>query len=508
MSVIEDILRFLGLLEPAPAADDGFVTRILVKIVDSVALNLAQSGTLTLDELAAKAGPAAAGSALDAIKEIAPGIVFGRAFDSLSPLEIQAVVNAARAEDATYEPFNFENALEIVCTGDFDTNALEAALNAWAGVVEYAYTGAEPSDPAVAATPNPLFSLQGYLAAAPKGIDAKAAWNKGADGTNTAFIDLEQGWFLTHVDLPSPIALVGGVNSRKSFLHGVAVLGIIVALDDTFGIVGIAPKAGVRVISYVDPVASSRKLNSRIEDRVLKAAALLALGNVLQLEVQLIGRVLSGGTERTFLPAEIEPLVFAAIRVATAKGIVVVEAAGNGGNYRNPVTHKIDHRGTDLDGYVDRSGKKVLSRSTPSEFQDSGAIMVSGSISAVPHKPRPDLNFGSRIDCYAWGDDIVTSGWDSQLPNARDLYFGIGLYTTTPFGGTSGACPIITGSCLLFQHLQSVLKPNGRPAGAVSGAVMRTIMSTASNGTASAATTDKIGVMPDFAKLIVNEFLP
>jgi hypothetical protein len=85
---------------------------------------------------------------------------------------------------------------------------------------------------------------------------------------------------------------------------------------------------------------------------------------------------------------------------------------------------------------------------------------------------------------------------------------GIGIYYKEPFGGTSGACPVIASCCLLMQHLQKLLKPKGRPAGTIKADAMRAILSKATNGTASAAAGDKIGVMPDFAKILANEFLP
>lgn len=40
------------------------------------------------------------------------------------------------------------------------------------------------------------------------------------------------------------------------------------------------------------------------------------------------------------------------------------------------------------------------------------------------------------------------------------------------------------------------------------GNTVRGVISKPANGTASAATTDKIGVMPDFAKILANEFMP
>jgi len=505
MSFITDILTWLGLVEPAPE-DGQALPRVLVKIVDAIPLNLEQGGTLSLDQLVAKAGALGAAAAVEAIRGAAPDVVFGRAFDSLAPAEIDALVTDAATQDPTYEPFNFNNALEAVFDAGFDTAELESALESWAGVVEFAYTGADASDPVVQGTPNPLFSFQKYLTAAPAGIDAQAAWAKGADGTGTNIIDLENGWLLNHVDLPAGITLIAGTNSQKSFGHGAAVLGMILGVDDTFGIVGAAPKATARVISYFDPKDKSKDNPvKRVEDRILKANAALSLGDVLLLEVQFHGTI---GKVKTFLPVEFETLVLKAIQNATSRGVIVVEAAGNGGDYPNAATKKTDHHGTDLDTFVDKKGKKVLSRSTPADFQESGAIMVAGSTSAAPHAPQKSLNFGSRIDCYGWGDDIVTCFWDPKLPNARDLYMGIGLYSKEPFGGTSGASPMIASACLLMQHLQKLLKPKNLPAGTIRSSDMRAVLTKPANGTVSAKATDKIGIMPDFAKIIANEFKP
>lgn len=517
MSIITDILEFLGLVEP-DTDDTQTSARVLIKIVDAIDLNLNQGDTLTLNQLASKAGAAGAGPPVDMIRAITPDIVFARAFDSLTPTDIKSLVTVASDQDPSYEPFKFDNALEAVFAPGFDTSELVAALNNWTGVMEYAYTGADASDPIVTGTGNPLFNSQGYFNPADIGIGVQSAWAKGADGTGTSFIDLEQGWFLNHVDLPPGIPLLAGTNSRQSFYHGAAVLGMLVAQDNTLGIVGAAPNARAQVMSYFDPRANP-KLNAvqRIHDRILKCLdpvaqggennTVFGLGDVLQIEAQFTGFI---GTIKTLLPVEFEPLVFQAIRIVTAIGIIVVEAAGNGGDYPNAATKKMDHHGTDLDTFVDKDGKRVLSRSTPADFKDSGAIMVTGSVTTLPHTRQPDLNFGSRIDCYAWGDNIVTCFWDSQTPNARDLYMGVGRYKNLPFKNTSGATPIITGACLLTQHLQTLLTPKGRPAGRIKSTDMRTILSKVTNGTESAAgaAIDKIGMMPDFVKILANEFMP
>src|SRR5262249_51455991 len=155
-----------------------------------------------LEDLAAALGALGQGPAVDAIRALLPGLVFGRVFDSLTPEEMQGLVDRAVAQTPDYAPPRFNNFLRIDCPTGFDTEALAAALLQGSGVVETAYTAAVPCDPVVVGTTNPLFNRQGYLAAAPDGIGIQAAWAMGADGAGTSFVDLEQGWFLGHSDLP------------------------------------------------------------------------------------------------------------------------------------------------------------------------------------------------------------------------------------------------------------------------------------------------------------------
>lgn len=49
---------------------------------------------------------------------------------------------------------------------------------------------------------NPRNTNQGYLDAAPAGIDARYAWGfPGGDGMGANMVDMEQGWNLNHEDL-------------------------------------------------------------------------------------------------------------------------------------------------------------------------------------------------------------------------------------------------------------------------------------------------------------------
>ena len=78
-----------------------------------------------------------------------------------------------------------------------------------------------------------------------QGISVEAGWAKGADGVGTKMIDIERGWLTNHEDLPSGIQLLDGRIRKESIGHGTAVLGEIVALDNTTGVVGIAPRTNV-----------------------------------------------------------------------------------------------------------------------------------------------------------------------------------------------------------------------------------------------------------------------
>jgi hypothetical protein len=89
--------------------------------------------------------------------------------------------------------------------------------------------------PPVNSDDDPLSANQGYLSAAPEGIDARFAWTQ-ADGSGIGFVDLEQAWTLDHEDLPSPIPVIGTgsfLQTPEWIAHGTAVLGILAAEVET-----------------------------------------------------------------------------------------------------------------------------------------------------------------------------------------------------------------------------------------------------------------------------------
>lgn len=340
--------------------------------------------------------------------------------------------------------------------------------------VDLAYREFGVSDPAVNPGDDSYSTLQYYLDAAPLGIDARWAWTQpNGEGAGIGFVDLEQGWFPNHEDLAgkSPTILFGdnrdGVGDYKGN-HGTAVLGEVIADDNAKGVVGIAPSlASVSMVSHYDAATDTAQ---HVADAIVAALPNMNVGDVLLLEVQ---RKARGG-----LPVEVDHADFDAIRLAVAHGIVVVEAAGNGGD--------------DLDAYTDDSGDSILARGSTG-FRESGAILVGAANSAMPHDRASFSNYGSRVDCYGWGDSVVSCG-------CGDLDAGTGddsTYTDS-FNGTSSASPIVAGAAIIIQGMYQA-----NAGSRLSPLQMRALLSDPATGTAQGTgVTGNIGVMPDLRAII------
>ena len=360
-------------------------------------------------------------------------------------------------------PPSFTSYYAIECPAGVDPEAIARTVAAWSNV-ETAYVEGGPTPPPLDPSANPRNANQHYEDAAPNGIDVRYAWSQ-ADGSGIGFVDMEQGWTLNHEDLVAAgITIISGVNNAYSG-HGTAVLGEILAVDNTIGDLGIAPNTRARVVSQW---RSATTYNTA--EAILSAVSAMSSGDVLLLEAQTTYSTASG-----YVPVEVEQAVFDAIQYATSQGIIVVQAGANGS--------------VDLDTFQDINGKFILNRSN-ADFRDSGAIIVGAASSAVPHTRLSFSNYGSRIDCYAWGEDIDTTG-DGWTGNATNLY-------TSSFGGTSGATPIVAGCALIVQSWQVA---HGQPR--LTPSNMRALLSDSKLNTASANPgTDLIGVMPNLQAII------
>jgi serine protease len=315
-------------------------------------------------------------------------------------------------------------------------------------------------------------SYQGYLGPAPHGIDAPAAWRRGHRGGGVWFADVEGGWNADHEDLPGDrIEHVAGQPIRDPSwrAHGTAVLGEVVGRDNGKGVVGIAPD--------VERVFTASIGGISVANAIDAAAKQLRPGDVLLIELQ------GGGPRGRYVPVEYWDDVFDAIRVHTRRGVVIVEAAGNGGE--------------DLDHDVYR-GKFDRKR------RDSGAIMVGAGgppRDGFSDRERLDFsNYGDRVDVQGWGRKVATLDYgDLQACDSQDddaAYYSDRHYTNE-FSGTSSASPIVAGAAVLLQGI-------ARARGSVlSPAVLRDLLRR--TGTPQAGdTSEQIGPRPDLSRAIAD----
>jgi hypothetical protein len=299
------------------------------------------------------------------------------------------------------------------------------------------------------ATPN-FTARQGYLDAAPGGIDARYAWTQaGGRGFNVRVIDIEGGWNFGHEDLATNNGgLVGGTNSTDMgwVNHGTAVVGVIGGDLNSIGVTGIASDANVSGISIFGLGEAAA---------IQRAADRLAPGDIILIELHAPGprfNFTAPSGQRGFVAMEYWPDIFDAIRYAVAKGVIVIEAAGNGAeNFDDPI-------------YNTRPAGFPASWSNPFRrgARDSGAILVGAGAPPPgthgrnhgPDRSRLDFsNYGSAVDVQGWGQEVTTTGYGDLQGGPQNQ-----RYTDT-FNGTSSASPIVVGA---VSCVQGYLRGRGR----------------------------------------------
>ncbi len=446
-------------------------TRIIIKLHSNIEL---QNGEKDLPECFRKDNE----SSWKKFMTLCSGKRVRRLFDSVNREAIDALIEKAKAKAQgkrlAYTAPAFNNYFVINCPDEVTTEILTVLREF--NCVERAYEETYSSPPPfIRASNNPRFIDQKYLDRKPVGIDAKFAWEQeGGDGkSNVRFIDIEQGWKLDHEDLAAAeVRLIedgGGFNLQQRRDHGTSVLGVILAQDNEIGCVGIVPFVKARVVSQwrIVPDAGPSDENIEINTAVaiLEAIQSLEAGDVILIEAQ----------TRNFNPIEVESGSFDAISLGTNLDIIIIEAGGNGEN--------------NLDDVKDESGKFVFRRGN-NEFRDSGAIIVGAATSGTHRKTQGSngTNYGSRIDCYAWGTDINTTNTDREGNLSSYI---------SDFSGTSGASAIIAGAVISIQSMHE--KANGKR---YSPDEMQRILKDTDCGTPSSnPEIDKIGLMPDLRKI-------
>jgi hypothetical protein len=215
-------------------------------------------------------------------------------------------------------------------------------------------------------------------------------------------------------------------------------------------------------IGVVNPVTSDGKY--KLEAAIVRTADVLTRdgrrGDIIQVEQQAVGI----NSEIAALPAEWVPAVFDAIRYAVARGVIVIEPAGNGGFNRKGKGRGISLDRVELQGRFDRTN------------HDSGAIMVGGA-EPVSGVATETTNYGSRVDVQGYGLYVTTLGYGDLFGGKNNRLFAY----TAVYEGTSSATPCVTGVAALVQAslrarglpeldaflMRAVLAGTGAPDGSV-----------------------------------------
>lgn len=281
---------------------------------------------------------------------------------------------------------------------------------------------------------------QVYLGPAPAGIDAEYGWTlAGGHGAGVRIIDIEGAWQFTHEDLTqNQGGVVGTAIADFDWRnHGTAVIGVIGGDRNSIGVTGIASDAHVRGCSIFGGLGSAGALR--------KAADLLSPGDIILIELHRPGPNATGVGQQGYIPIEWWPDDYAAIRYAVTRGVVVVEAAGNGAQNLDDPVYDTPQPGFPADwrNPFDRTQR------------DSGAVLVGAGAPPPgthgrdhgPDRSRLEFsNYGSAVDVQGWGREVTTTGYgDLQGGGNENLYY------TDQFSGTSSASPVVVGALACVQ---------------------------------------------------------
>lgn len=310
---------------------------------------------------------------------------------------------------------------------------------------------------------------QGYRDPAPLGIDIATAWQRGFNGGGVTVADIEAGWHLAHEDLDHlltqvpPVPMIPAnqwMTTQAGIDHGTATLGVLASGNNGYGTTGLIPGSTIRVAplnlinnnSWIGPNA------------VVLATINLQAGDVILLEAEIPISPIAA------VPFETDPAEYAAVKQATSLGIHVIEPAGNS----SPSPSR-PAGGLNLDSHLSvmdaASGKSKFDR----YFRDSGAVLVGGGLSAVTrpnpwsygyHSRYPNSNYGTKVDTYAWGQNITTLGYgprSGSLANCANPADPFPLFPADPdqqytncYNGTSGAGAIVAGAAAILEQKHRV----------------------------------------------------
>jgi len=315
---------------------------------------------------------------------------------------------------------------QIGVTDRYEAANLINRLNAL-DIVEIAYFEPVPEVAGDISPTTPDYEAsQDYLEPAPNGVDAFFAKTQpGGDGTGVKIIDIEYNWQTTHEDLDKAVGGVIGPypGGGSSSDHGTAVIGEMIAGDNGYGVTGISPGADVGMVS-VASMSFAEAMYTAVDD--------LEPGDLVLIELHSPGPrydFQARPDQLGYIAMEYWQANFDAIQYAWAKGVVVVEAAGNGSE--------------DFDDAIYESVFDTT-------YRNSHAIVVGAGYPPASGQDRVKQgfsNYGERVNVQGYGSGVYTTGYGGLFDGGGD----INQYYTATFSGTSSASPIVTGAAACLQ---------------------------------------------------------
>ncbi|HWR83746.1 MAG TPA: S8 family serine peptidase [Candidatus Deferrimicrobium sp.] len=296
-------------------------------------------------------------------------------------------------------------------------------------IVEIAYVVPMPEPAGDIDPPTPDYqSSQDYREAAPAGVDADYANSlTGGDGSGVKIIDIEGDWQTTHEDLDKALGgVIAGIPMGDPSWrnHGTAVIGEMIAGDNGYGVTGICPGADIGMIS-IGGWSTSEALYAAIDT--------LQQGDVILIELHAPGPHYNfqvRGDQLGYVCMEYWQDNFDAIQYAWAKGIVVIEAGGNGAE--------------------DFDDTAIYGQLFDTTYRYSHAIIVGAAYPAASPNNLQKLgfsNYGERVNLQGYGSGVYTTGYGGLFNGGGDE----NQYYTASFSGTSSASPIVTGAATCLQ---------------------------------------------------------
>ena len=240
---------------------------------------------------------------------------------------------------------------------------------------------------------------------------------------NVTVVDVEQGWSTAILSTLNIGTILGGkfnysLNTKKR-KHGTNTLNVLFRSESpdvlsTYN--GLCSKAKKQIASVWFTNPSSPTVPPLYDSREAALASVLGfvyidpdnitdmknaiinIGDIVLLELQ----VKFDNTSN--LPVEIEKPMFNVIQAGVKAGFVIIESAGNGGEDGRLIGYDLDS--TLLYSSLNASSTKGIKNLNS---ESTGAIVVGAVSEALPYPKLPITNFGSRIDCFCFGDNSQTS---------------------------------------------------------------------------------------------------